>query len=309
MTKSYYLILGFILFALVSCSQDSDGDIAGEKDNISIRVNLPDDIYPTRMGENSSSNILLYAIYEVEDNNLIYLSQGTSIMGNEQTVNLNLQLIKGNVYKIAFFAMSEFANENGIYSFNTDDSTNTISVDYSAMSSEGNNSDLYDCYYNVTADLDFSKNSTELNITLYRPVAQINWGTDDLNSDLVSEEFGENGVNIQTVLKANLYTVFNFFTGEYEGEAESVEIGPFSIPYGNNYPVKGYQYVALQYLLGVPSSTTVDLTLEISNAVEPDNVIKTIEVSDVRIQSNFQTNLYGSLLTSTLEDTEISDSK
>lgn len=329
MKKINYLLLGMAGLAMASCSQNDLVGPANGDGNVQITVNLPGEAGTRTMGDGMTAKVLKYAVYEPGSttNEATLLYEGEVPFGASLSTTLNLNLLKKN-YIVALFAQSEMslntadatADSNGVYDFDAENQT--ITVNYANMNSKDNQSDAYDCFYNVVTIN--GSTATSMSVTLYRPVAQINWGTNDLNGNGEIEDiFGTDGEYILTTLTTSgLPTTFNFMEGTvsdtdlYEGALTN-----FAVPAGA-YPVEGYNYVAVQYVLaGVPTgvaettqevnnlveytataSTTYDLTLSISNsgneALEVGGTYEAdaVSVDNVPVQANYQTNIYGTLL-------------
>lgn len=325
MKKINYMLLGVAGLLMASCSQEEVAGPAGDG-NVRITVNLPGDALGTRaseFGTGSSSKLLQYAVYEVNtDNGSLHLSfEGQADFGTSTSTTLNLNLLNKK-YQIAFFAQSEAsaADGEGVYTFIADASTATVSVDYAKMTGASNNADAYDCFYNYKeADISGASSATpaSFDVTLYRPVAQINWGANDIDAtNELTATFGQGGKYIMTSMSVSgstpLPTSLDLFSGTTSGKfSGKVGNGEFAIPMDHVYPV-GYpanQYVAVEYVLvGAPSEITgqpgspsiYDLSLSISNsgnsAIEGAPYTTDVAVTNAPLQANYQTNIYGTLL-------------
>ena len=304
MKKLNYLLLGLAGLSLISCSQD---DISGPDKgdgNVKITVNLPSDV-ATRAGLGSGAyeKNLQYAVYLGEE----YQYGETMSIGNDLSAEIPFTLLSDNNYTIVFFAES---TDNDAYTFNTQEAT--LSVDYSKMNSKDNNDDLYDCFYKAV-DVKGGETSS-INVTLSRPVGQVNWGTSDLTAynDIIStfnvyytQNNGVNTVtsaNVWTTLSANVPTSMNLLTGEAVApETGAMQtIGTFAAPISQAFPVDGYTYIGAQYVLVGKSSSIYDMKLTIANAEESSaaNYFSTsVDVNSVPMQGNYRTNIYGTLLT------------
>ena len=324
----HYLLLGAVALLSVSCSND---ELVGPEDtgNVHITVNLPSDI-ATRadgmeFGSGTASLKLNYAVYEIGTNDITTFSfSGVVEFGNSTSTTLNLNLLDKK-YKIAFFAQSEASmgtqSETGVYTFMAQSASPSIMVDYSKMTGANNNNDDYDCFYNFeNVDLTGPNPTTSINVQLYRPVAQVNWGTNDIAAtEELKSTFGDEGQYIQTALHVtSLPTTLDLFSGTTSGSFTGFiggENGNTSLPVyfakpEGIYPIEGYDYLAVQYILvGAPqnvtseesltTSLTSNFELSINNQVggntAPDYTT-TVTLNNLKLQSNFRTNIYGALL-------------
>lgn len=295
MKKLNYLLLGAAGLLMFSCANE-DLQAPGSGEGFQITVNLPGDL-GTRAGEDMRLN---YAVYndanELVENNFITFS------GNSTT--LNLKLASGKEYTMAFFAQNvatyNETTDEAVYVFDAADKT--VSVNYENMNDgTANNSGVYDCFYGSKTGITPDGNS--IAVTLYRPLAQINWGTNDLDAETVKNIFGEgDNLSMYATLNTMAYSQFNILTGELLGDKAPITLGSYIAPTSLSYPVGSeYQYVAMQYVLAGPSSQIYDLNLNVSNTQTPSTGETTdVVVSSAPLQANFRTNIYGSLFTDDL---------
>ncbi|MCM1503569.1 MAG: hypothetical protein NC127_00025 [Muribaculum sp.] len=289
-TKLFMLSAATLLFA-TSCSEDKYFESTEGDGTVLFTVSLPGEGSMSRaFGDGLSAKNLKYAVY---DNNGNYVMQSTADFGNSLSTNVSLTLANGQSYKIVFFAY----NNSTIYSFNAEDKT--VEVKYSQMNTTSNFRNDHDCFYKmeeitVTGPM-------QQDVILNRPVAQINWGTNDLTSQAVTNAY--NG-NLRTKFIGKAYSKLNLLTGEASDEVEIIQnttTKPIESQYGS-FPVTGYDYLNMIYLL-VPKdeSSLVDCKLETYKGSR--ELIHTINVPNVPVERNYRTNIYGSLLTSNVNIT------
>lgn len=306
MNKLNYFLLAATALSLASCSQDEINFPENNGDaSLHFSVKLPSTFASRSVGDGTNATTLWVMAYTA-DGSFLFTNEGDTEFDSEGSANVDLELAPNQSYKIVFFAGSQTALSGDTPVYSISDTDGTLSVNYANMTSEGNAADAYDCFYYTYPVENATVGSFNSTIELTRPVAQINWGTDDLSNSEVTEKFGANGEYIQTRLTATPYTTLNFLTGEVSGNTAEIEFPAFAIPSGETYPAPnatGYSYVALEYLLA-PSSAeaSMDFTLWISNAGDTNssspNVNSVfIDVQDVSVQANYQTNIYGSLIT------------
>lgn len=323
MKKLNYFLLGLAGLTLASCANEDITAPGSGDGNVSITISLPGDGPGTRFGEGTASEKLNYAVYTASTANgttsYAYAFGGVADFGPSTSTTLGLNLLNKQ-YRIAFFAQSEASMptegdaDSGVYTFTAGPSSPSISVDYANMNSDDNLTDAYDCFYN-TVEVNLSPSNTNpttsFNVKLYRPVAQVNWGTNDLAAPQVANAFGPNGSYIMATLNSEtaLPTSLDLFSGVATAGTEKTIGGEngFAIPSSGTYPVSGYSYVALQYILvGAPdiiSGTTAeaniyDLTLSITNDGDAtvEDYDTDVVVVNAPLKANYQTNIYGNLL-------------
>ena len=92
-------------------------------------------------------------------------------------------------------------------------------------------------------------------VRLYRPFAQINLGTNDLQTPAVAPL----KPNLKTSLATKAYSTLNLLTGAVTDET-NVTYGFNNPPAGETFPVAGYEYLSMDYLLEPADKTLVDCT-------------------------------------------------
>ena len=305
MKKLSYFLLGAAGLMLASCSQDDLLSSAGDG-NFEIIINLPDDIATrSTFGEGTAPKQLQYAVFEkTAEGQYNYVLANWKDIGTDLTTSLRLNLLSGKSYRLALFAQSDnYSLTEPAYTFN--ENTQIISVDYSKMNSIGNATDSYDCFF---ANVDLLPISATYTVNMQRPMAQLNWGTSDLDANQqIINAYGNDGraLNSTFTIK-NVPTSFNMLTGETGTETTTVTLPALGVPNIQFYNVDAepqtfpvnpdvYKYMALQYILVPSTSATYDVQLAVTgNAGTPT---KNINISGLPLQANYRTNIYGELLT------------
>ena len=332
MKKINYLLLGAAGLVLASCSQDDLSNANGNADgNLTVTVKLPNIIKSRAVDDFGLGYQALKLNYAVYDNGTLVLSNIAEFPADNLETTLNLNLAKGKNYNIAFFAQSQASmnsaapteESNAVYTFDAEEQT--VTVNYENMTSANNLNDAYDCFYGVI-ETGKIEGATTISAELFRPVGQVNWGTSDLtdedgNDSALAHQaaYGTQGQYIQTNLKVvKPYNTLNLLSGETtqvydDSDTEEVIIEAMAAPYTFTFPVdeeyadpSDYVYVAMTYLLAPSADPTLyDLNLNIDNGNEPNvgesatgEVNTEVEVSAAPVQANYQTNIYGNLLSS-----------
>lgn len=318
MKKLNYFLLGAAGLLLASCSNDDLVAPAAPGDgNVNVTISLPGKLTTRAMNDGYTSTKLYYAVYDADNGNDTFVLEGTANFGaNELSATVSMNLANGKSYNIAFFAYagSTFTtntdtNAGAVYALNPQ--TGVMTVNYSNMNATGNANDSYDCFFNVIPTGKIGTVATNISATLYRPIAQINWGTSDLSEEAIahSTAFGPNLEYLKANLSTNAYNTFDFLTGDVTGDMVDVALNGFNAPEGVAFPVTAtpaYEYLAMQYLLAPKSASTVyDLYLTVNNSGNPDAAVieNNVVVANAPVQANYQTNIYGSLLTDNLNVT------
>ena len=321
MKKFNYLILGLAGLTMASCSND-DLQAPGGDGNFKVTVKLPGDLATRAMSDGLTADKLQVAVYDANNGNAL-VTTADAEFGNALETTVYLNLTNGKTYNIAFFAQSEASmptegvENSGVYVF--DAAAKTMTVHYENMLSDNNLADDYDCFYQLHNTGVVSNSNLGATVTLYRPVAQINWGTDDLDEDAIKDQgaFGNNGEYILTNLTTTAYTTLSLLDNDVTGDPEPVEIKALAAPVNEVFPVyipetvtdpttgettevNSLKYVAMQFVLAPKDVALFDLNLDINNGgnkkvQEITNDIVTVHSAP--LQANYRTNIYGSLLT------------
>ena len=325
-----YLLLGAAGLLLASCSNEEK--VLQNNDNVKdynlqVTVTLPDNFGSraavNAFGTGEVAKKLNIAVYDYTTGALVQQGLETFPEGSlSMTVAFNLA--KGKKYNLAFFAQSaESMNtadtgnpSNGVYDFSA--SNGAVTVNYNNMNSSNNLADAYDCFWGVLETGVISEISQSVSKTLTRVMAQINWGANDLTSEasIHPDAFGANGQYIVTTLQTKVFTKFNLVNGTCDGE-KNVTLSNFSAPYTLEFPYNPYDtdnndgtapanpfvYIAMQYVLVPADGYTADLSLSIGNDNNQGDIAFDIAVANVPLQANYQTNIYGALLTNDLQVT------
>ena len=188
--------------------------------------------------------------------------------------NFSVDLPKGFKYDFVFWADAE----ESPYTFNAED--HKITVNYSNAVS---NDDRRDAFFGSLKDI-VVNNTMNLNVSLTRPLAQINFGATDYYANQVTKA----GFTVK-----NAANSIDLMTGEVSGETVAT-FAPATIPANEGFPVKGdITYLAMNYILVPTDNALVEVDFK---ATKEEEVVER-SFSNVPVQRNFRTNIYGNILT------------
>lgn len=221
------------------------------------------------------------------------LQAGTTATGGNKHATITLALVKGQTYDVVFWA-----SKDGVY--NTSDLT-SIKVN------EGNTNDESKDAFTAVKQVTVNGPLKET-VYLYRPFAQINFGTKDILTAIAAGATLKQS-SIKVTYAADTY---NALAEEGVGEGKTVEFGMGQIPNISDEELtlatgESYEYLATAYVLFPGKKTdkvTTDLTLTVPTGLNKDVVI---EVPYAPAQRNYRTNVLGNLLTNSSEFTVIVD--
>ena len=229
---------------------------------------------------------LQYAVYEAgQSTPLKVFGDETTVVGEAEMDNLkqtvSLKLTTGKTYDVIFWAD---ATTDSPYTFNP--ASQEVSVDYSKVN---NNSDNCDAFFKKETITVSGNQSVDVKLT--RPFAQVNIGTDDFDAAKAS------GLEVtQTEVVAKAFATLNLATGEVSDEADRT-FTMKAIPTASDgeFPVAGgYKYLSMDYLLVGADKATVDVAFNYGGP-------QSRTFTNVPVQRNYRTNIYGSLLTNTTD--------
>ena len=285
MKKLFFSSLALVamMFAGTSCSSEEVAPVTGES-TVTLSVTLPDGIQSRAFGDGTTAQKLTMLVLDDKDQALPVFDGGANVLNTEinLTKQVNLRLAAGKTYKVVCWAAAEGAP----YTFNTTDFT--VSANYKDAKTSDEKLDAFYAVQEITVQ----GNTTET-IKLYRPFAQLNIGTNDLAAAKAA------GFDAKTVkVTVPTYKSLNLVTGAVEaGDPVAVPFGEGALPTGETFPKAGYEYLSMNYLLMSTDKQLVDLEFTVKAA---DGSIRTLPVNAVPVQRNYRTNIYGSLLTNSV---------
>lgn len=286
-----YLLSSFTIAAaallVTSCNDEMDNGLkTGDEGTVTFTAQLPSEMGTRAFADGLTAKHLQYAVYEAgQSTPLKVFGDETTVVGEAEMVNLKksvtLKLTSGKSYDVIFWAD---ATTDSPYTFNP--ASQEVSVDYSKVN---NNSDNCDAFFKKETITVSGNQSVDVKLT--RPFAQVNIGTDDFDAAKAS------GLEVtQTEVVAKAFATLNLATGKVADEADRT-FTMKAIPTASDgeFPVAGgYKYLSMDYLLVGADKATVDVAF---NYGGPQNRTFT----NVPVQRNYRTNIYGSLLTNTTD--------
>ena len=278
MKKNFFFWMAAIVMLIMSSCQQEAG--FGTEATVSFQVGTPE-IATRAYSDGATATVLQYAVYDENGQELEDLTVTNGEIHGSTTVNL--QLTTGNTYSVIFWA----AAPNAPYT--VDFANKTMTVDYSTAVSNDENRDAFYKYHTFTV----TGAQTEI-IELRRPFAQLNIGT----SDYEASKFAGYEPNYSSVKVSNVYNTLDLVEGKVSG-ATAVVYSYNVIPTNEAFPVTGYEYLAMNYLLVASEKEVVDV--EFGYTELDATAAKTRIVGSVPVQRNYRTNIYGQLLTSNVD--------
>lgn len=286
-----YLLSTFTIAAaallMTSCNDEMDNGLkTGDEGTVTFTAQLPSEMGTRAFADGLTAKHLQYAVYEAgQSTPLKVFGDETTVVGEAEMDNLKksvtLKLTSGKSYDVIFWAD---ATTDSPYTFNP--ASQEVSVDYSKVN---NNSDNCDAFFKKETITVSGNQSVDVKLT--RPFAQVNIGTDDFDAAKAS------GLEVtQTEVVAKAFATLNLATGEVADEADRT-FTMKAIPTASDgeFPVAGgYKYLSMDYLLVGADKATVDVAFNYGGP-------QSRTFTNVPVQRNYRTNIYGSLLTNTTD--------
>ena len=286
-----YLLSTFTIAAaallVTSCNDEMDNGLkTGDDGTVTFTAQLPSEMGTRAFADGLTAKHLQYAVYEAgQSTPLKVFGDETTVMGEAEMNNLkqtvSLKLTTGKTYDVIFWAD---ATTDSPYTFNP--ASQEVSVDYSKVN---NNSDNCDAFFKKETITVSGNQSVDVKLT--RPFAQVNIGTDDFDAAKAS------GLEVtQTEVVAKAFATLNLATGKVSDEADRT-FTMKAIPTASDgeFPVaSGYKYLSMDYLLVGADKATVDVAFNYGGP-------QSRTFTNVPVQRNYRTNIYGSLLTNTTD--------
>lgn len=298
------LAIAGMLFA-TSCSQDEllNEPTTGDYVNAKFTISTPEGIgtrAAVNVGEGTTVNYVACAVYDATGEEMPDLRQYRPI--NNKTAEYSIRLVKGQAYRVAFFAY--YGEDNGISDYYDMQYLTDIKIKDAKSNIE--HRDAFTNYVDVTAQE--SMKAVEKPVTLYRPFAQLNLGA--VAEDIEAAKKAGVVVTNSKITVSNVYTEFDAYNNAIVAGAQSKEV-TFTmneIPGQDLYvdmdndattADESFEYLALNYLLvgnaGSEKELT-DVTFEWQTADNKTNNPATV-FKNIPVQRNYRTNIIGYLLT------------
>ncbi|MBR4660009.1 MAG: hypothetical protein IKO77_01075, partial [Bacteroidales bacterium] len=306
-------ILSFLVAAAalltVSCTNDADViDVEnGPLASISFTVNSAEIMTKADpgYGQATAINELLVQVFNKVGDDFVKLEAPdvtiTPLNSTPASWTVDMKLAKNETYKIAFWAQK---SETGIYG--TSD-LSAVTVDYSKIAINNDNADAFCAARLVTVTGSLSQT-----VYLYRPLAQINIGTNDLAAYEKSVPTAKKNLTATITLPVETPNKLNVIGGtESEGVVKSAVTGTTTeevvFTTAPDYVMSGqtltssnvdYSYLTMLYVLAAPGKETMTFKAKLNNGTTD---VSDLTVSNMPYQANYRTNIVGQLLTGSVQ--------
>ena len=288
--KSFkYLAAAALTLLAVGCNKEQVTEVPdGQMVDVTFTAALPGEMATKALGDGQTAKTLHVSVYE-NDAEKTKLDLDKTATFTDLKTQVKFSLVKGKTYNFVFWAQ---ASEGAPYDV-TD--LKNIKVSYEGAVA---NDEKRDAFYATRKELKVNGALTET-IKLYRPFAQVNFGTADL-----VEAAAAGFVPVKSAFTAtdvaNVFDTFNA-EGKVEGTAtDKVTFAAAKIPVEPLVIKDGtkYAWMTMNYIIPVGkqgekhiSNVTAEFIPEAGDAI-------TASSPQTPVQNNYRTNILGNLLTS-----------
>ncbi len=301
MKKIFRLMLAAAVMAsVVSCAKEQVSDVqVGQEVEVTFAADLGGALGSRAIADGTTVDEVAWAIYEDGATKPLDSLQGTLVLVDKKAT-LNVRLVTGKTYDVAFFAYkANAAAEDGVvdpkhYTVAWDEQTVTMDTTNTAANDEER-----DCFWYVEHDL-YIDGPINKTFTLTRPLAQLNLGV--AAEDVKNAAKAGYSVSASEIV-VDTYATFNLFDGKVSDPIQkAVKFVKNASPVAATAPevlkvkddATDYNYLATTYIL-VNEKITSEVSVTLWD--QDDKEFNTLKYSYVPFQRNYRTNILGNLLT------------
>lgn len=287
-----YLAAAALTMLAVSCNKEQVTEVPdGQMVDVTFTAALPGEMATKALGDGQTAKTLYVSVYEndAEKSHLGDLDKTATF--TDLKTQVTFSLVKGKTYNFVFWAQAE-----GATCYDIDDLKN-IKISYEGAVANDENRDAF---YATRKELKVNGALTET-IKLYRPFAQVNFGTADL-FDAAAAGFIPAQSAFTATDVANVFDTFNA-EGKVEGLAtDKVTFAKAEIPGGGETLVTKdgtkYLWMTMNYILPVGKQGEKHISNVTAEFIPENGDPITASAPQAPVQNNYRTNILGNLLTS-----------
>ncbi len=288
-----YLFVLLLAVTLGACSDDMTSGQAGSGARVSYTLTLGEDVADATRAyaDGTTAKYLSYGVYK--NGVLIEKSIRETTFNSNLTATIDLSLVRDNTYQLVFWADAG----EGKCPYTVDFDAHTVTMDYAGGSTIVANSEERDVFW-ASEEVCFDESSLDYTVTLYRPLAQVNVGTDDLQTEFIMCRYS--AMDFALTVPAGVPTTFDLFDGSVGGETTSeFQFVTTGLTTTEAFPVSDdYGYLLMNYVLAPEDKyvfTESAWTFTATHDEIPNDIV--VEINNMPYQRNWRTNILGSLLT------------
>lgn len=287
-----YLAAAALTMLAVSCNKEQVTEVPdGQMVDVTFTAALPGEMATKALGDGQTAKTLYVSVYENDTEKTHLGDLDKTATFTDLKTQVTFSLVKGKTYNFVFWAQAE-----GATCYDIDDLKN-IKISYDGAVA---NDETRDAFYATRKELKVNGALTET-IKLYRPFAQVNFGTADL-FDAAAAGFIPAQSAFTATDVANVFDTFNA-EGKVEGPApDKVTFAKAEIPGGGETLVTKdgtkYLWMTMNYILPVGKQGEKHISNVAAEFIPESGDPITASAPQAPVQNNYRTNILGNLLTS-----------
>ena len=280
-----YLAAAALTLLAVSCNKEQVTEVPdGQLVDVTFTTALPGEMATKALGDGQTAKTLHVSVYENDDAKTKLDLDKTATFTDLKT-QVTFSLVKGKTYNFVFWAQ---AAEGAPY-----DVTDLKNIKISYEGAEAND-EKRDAFYATRKELKVNGALTET-IKLYRPFAQVNFGTADYEAAVAA------GVEpVKSVFTAtDVATVFDTFEAEGKEAKDVVTFTESALP-GETLVTKAgdYKWMTMNYILPMGKQDAKHISNVTAEFIPETGITVKASSPQTPVQNNYRTNILGNLLTS-----------
>ena len=280
-----YLAAAALTLLAVSCNKEQVTEVPdGQMVDVTFTAALPGEMATKALGDGQTAKALYVSVYENDDAKTKLELDKTATFTDLKT-QVTFSLVKGKTYNFVFWAQ---AAEGAPY-----DVTDLKNIKISYEGAEAND-EKRDAFYATRKELKVNGALTET-IKLYRPFAQVNFGTADYEAAVAA------GVEpVKSVFTAtDVATIFDTFEAEGKEAKDVVTFTESALP-GETLVTKAgdYKWMTMNYILPMGKQDAKHISNVTAEFIPETGITVKASSPQTPVQNNYRTNILGNLLTS-----------
>lgn len=280
-----YLAAAALTLLAVSCNKEQVAEVPdGQTVDVTFTAALPGEMATKVIGDGQTAKKLYVSVYENDDAKTKLELDKTATFTDLKT-QVTFSLVKGKTYNFVFWAQ---AAEGAPY-----DVTDLKNIKISYEGAEAND-EKRDAFYTTRKELKVNGALTET-IKLYRPFAQVNFGTADYDAAVAA------GVEpVKSVFTAtDVATIFDTFEAEGKEAKDVVTFTASALP-GETLVTKAgdYKWMTMNYILPTGKQDAKHISNVTAEFIPETGITVKASSPQTPVQNNYRTNILGNLLTS-----------
>ena len=280
-----YLAAAALTLLAVSCNKEQVTEVPdGQLVDVTFTAALPGEMATKAIGDGQTAKTLYVSVYENDDAKTKLELDKTATFTDLKT-QVTFSLVKGKTYNFVFWAQ---AAEGAPY-----DVTDLKNIKISYEGAEAND-EKRDAFYATRKELKVNGALTET-IKLYRPFAQVNFGTADYEAAVAA------GVEpVKSVFTAtDVATIFDTFEAEGKEAKDVVTFTESALP-GETLVTKAgdYKWMTMNYILPMGKQDAKHISNVTAEFIPETGITVKASSPQTPVQNNYRTNILGNLLTS-----------